>query len=543
MRLSAVCGAFAALLCCTACVDIDYRLGENLVPGNQMYNIYTAETPVTEIELRHTESLSGYSSRRITLGAIRDKDFGLSTRACAFTLVPIDKNISFGDDPEFVSFHLSAELDTVSVRDAAQRNIIQNLRVYELARPINTKKDRGGIEDFPHLDKSIVRGTPVINGTDSLSLDFTEEFGKRFLELRSEDLDSAAYFNKFPGIYIEAEEPVGMGGRISIFDLQLNYDSSYGYFDGNFALMQTRGTYDGERKDTMFLFLLGADNFYDKDSLLTNSATGKFPEFALNISKHESVPVLQSAEGNIMVEGGGGNKPVLSAAYLREISQKIIADKIREKGDYPEEAIDDILQDVIINKATLVMPFEVPDNYGLFAQVLSPTLRYTYEDEAAFMSITDATVSEENQGDISKALLCYMPDITYHLQAILDQTEENVNSGNYDIWLMIKAYETLTTNTSTQSINDYNTQLAYQNYYYQMYGGYGGYGYGGYGGGYNDYYSNYYYYNMLNSASASTSSTTTQLMLDQDRYYYTVLNGFNAGRSPSLRLVFSVPMD
>lgn len=517
--------ATAFALALVSCVDIDYKLGENLVPGNQMFRVHTTEIPVEAFALQRPDSLTGYSSRRITIGAVRDETFGLSTRSCALALVPLTPNMDFGENPEFVSFHFSAEIDTVSVADASQECILQNIRVYELSRPIQVGVDHGGLEDVPHGTRSVVRGAPVINGTDSLSFDFTREFGERFLSLTQEEkTDYKAYLKKFPGIYIEAEAPLGNGGRINIFNLQFDYDSSNGYFLGNYAILHTRGRYDGEVKDSLFCFFLGADNYYDADSLLKNSATGLFPQYALNIQKC-STEETSLIDGDILVEGGCGPKPVVSARYLR----RIVREAISAQGGNPDSAV--------VNKASLVLPYEVPDDFGHFAEVLSPTVRFTTDDSAVFMNITDASSSEENQGDIDLGTKSYRPDLTYHLQAILDRKEEDLKSGNYDVWLMIKKYETLTTNASTQSINDYYQQLAYQNYYYQMYG------YGGYGGyGYNDYYSNYYYWSSMNS-SASTSSTSTQLLLDPDRYYRTVLNGTRQERHPMLELTYSLPVN
>lgn len=528
-RIARMLAAAAAALAAASCVDIDDRLGESLIPGDQMFTVHTAEIPVMEFSLQKPDSLTGYSSRRITVGAIRDEAFGLSTRACALALVPMNPKMDFGEDAEFVSFHFSAELDTISCQNAAQQGILQNLRVYELDRPIRTGADHGGLEPLPHGTASIVRRTPVVNGSDSLSFDFTPEYGRRYLTLTDEERsDFSKYIQRFPGIYIEAEPPMGNGGRINIFNLQFDYDSSYGYYLGNFAMLHTRGRYNGVVKDSIFCFFLGADNFYDTDSLLTNSATGRFPEYALNLHScsTEEVPLI---ENDIEVEGGAGPKPVISARYLRRITREVIAGQ----GGDPDKAV--------INKATLILPYEVPEDFGRFAEVLSPTVRYATDASAVFMNITDASSSEENQGDINLGTKSYRPDITYHLQAILDQQEEKLESGNYDIWLMIKKYEKLKTNTSTQSINDYYQQLAYQNYYYQMYG-YGG--YGGYNGyGYNDYYSNYYYWSSMNSSTASTSSTSTQLLLDQDRYYRTVLNGASRERHPVLELTYSLPID
>jgi len=517
--------AAAMAACCVSCVDIDYSLGESLVPGDQMFSVHTADLNVDEFALQSPDSLTGYSSRRITIGSIRDETFGLSTRSCALALVPMDPNMDFGEDPEFISFHFSSALDTISVANPTQDRILQNIRVYELSRHIRPGADHGGLEDMPHGSESIVRRSPVINGSDSLSFDFTEEYGKRYLTITDEErADYNKYIQRFPGIYIEAEAPSGMGGRINIFKLQFDYDSSNKYFLGNLALLQTRGRYNGVVKDTLFCFMLGQDGFYNADSLLTNSATGSFPQYALNMQKCSTRETKLHGE-DILVEGGGGPKPVISATYLRNI----VRDAIMAAGGDPSRAI--------VNKATLVLPYEVPESFDAFAEMLSPTVRYSTEDSAVFMNITDASASEENQGDIDLGTMSYRPDITYHLQAILDQTDEKLETGNYDIWLLIKKYETLTTNASTQSINDYYQQLAYQNYYYQMYGYGGSTGYG-----YNDYYSNYYYWSSMNS-SASTSSTSTQLLLDQDRYYRTVLNGPEKERRPMLELTYSLPLD
>ena len=47
----------------------------------------------------------------------------------------------------------------------------------------------------------------------------------------------------------------------------------------------------------------------------------------------------------------------------------------------------------------------------------------------------------------------------------------------------------------------------------------------------------------MNSSTASTSSTSNQLLLDQDRYYRTVLNGASRERHPVLELTYSLPID
>ena len=209
----------------------------------------------------------------------------------------------------------------------------------------------------------------------------------------------------------------------------------------------------------------------------------------------------------------------------------------------------------MINKASLVFPFEFPDDYkevdNLWPDILSPTCRVIADTTTSFMGLTDSSSSDENQGDINRSVWQYAPDITYHMQELIKIDEakggekvERLKNGSYDIWLLIMANETVTNTTNNNSeMSDYYKYLAYQSYYNSMYGGgYGGYGYGGYGG-YGSYYSNYYSYMMMAQyASGSSTSTSVQAMLDKDRFYKANLNGpLHSGKKPTLKLTFSVP--
>ena len=172
------------------------------------------------------------------------------------------------------------------------------------------------------------------------------------------------------------------------------------------------------------------------------------------------------------------------------------------------------------------------------------------------MGLTDASSSNENQGDIDRSLLRYAPDITYHMQEILKIDESQPDKtgtkyllkGNYDIWLLVMAQEILTSvSTTSQETQEMLNYLAYSSYYNSMYGGYGGYGYGGYGyggyGGYGSYYSNYLNYAMMaQMASQAQTTTSTTVKLDKDRFYRAALKGPAAnGAVPTLRLTFALP--
>ena len=249
--------------------------------------------------------------------------------------------------------------------------------------------------------------------------------------------------------------------------------------------------------------------------------------------------------GGITIEGGGGLKPVFPAAPLR----KKVVDAILERGGDPAKTV--------INKASIILPYDRPEDdrlVDLFPSMLSPTIRLTDEDDGtvSFGGLTDASASSENQGDLDRANLRYAPDITYHLQEILQRTDLDTKD-NADIWLLTVHSETVANATGNAEQEAYYQQMMYAMYYnnlYGGYGGYGGYGYGGYGYGYGGYggyggYSNYYNYMMMAQyASSAATSTTSDSELDKDRYYNCYLNGPEAeGNRPKLKVTFALPKE
>lgn len=539
----------AAALFLSACVNIDPELGSSMVPVSSTYKIVTPTPIPIQVKQLMADSLSGFSNNRITIGAIRqDADFGLTTRASVISFVPLFNNKhNMGTDRKFISMHFSVALDSVSVENKSEAGILQNVGVYEASRPVDFKNDGNCNATFPHGTVRVSSGVPVINGEDSLSVWFTEEFGSKYLkadEYMKQGFD--AYMEHLPGIYLDTPAPSGQGGRINIFELQLGYNSDAGYITGNYATLKYSAVYDGERRDTSVFFYMGATDLYSLDTLASNYGTGSFPQYALNLTGHQTSALAGDAAAQVLVEGGGGLKPVVSAAEIRQA----MIDEIdsREGAGAHDRAV--------INRATLnfhyVDDFAGSGDYALLyklPQILSPTCRLrSSATSVSFMGLTDSSSSEENQGDRDLSLLSFNPDITYHAQKLLnmDATETGLVNGSYDIWLLIMHKDLVTTTSSGNSdLSDYYQYLAYQSYMSNMYGGYGG--YGGYGyGSYGSYgYSNYYNYSMLAQMyGQSTTSTSTQTNLDRDRYYCCRLYGPTAAVAnlrPALTFTYSVP--
>ena len=573
----------ATLLGSASCVDINEELGENLIPLNQLWDVYIPEAEVLDnIELRTPDSLSAYSSRRITFGAVRD-ELGLSVKGSSFTLVPILKDIYLGENTEILQFHFSAVRDTLSTVNDDQQRMMQNVFVYSLREPFSSDilyinslspgvkpEDATETNEKKFIDRTrfISQGIPVYNGSDSLSFDFSKEFAEEVIDgitkfregyIAKQDTLLSDYLKLVPGIYLETETPSGYGGRINMFDLALEFDSN-SYISGNFAELKVRADY-GDRKDvdTSFLFIFGPSDFIKTGSV-------EIPkQYAFNGSTNtqsgENLDGI-TATDKIYVEGGGGVKPVIKAKGIKALLEKMI------KAEEEKAGISINPNEIVINKASIVLPYDVKgdwDKLNKYPTILSPTVRLHGKDKdetyVSYAGLTDSSIESENQGDINRSLSLYAPDISHHVQEILklqpekgeSEDEFNKRVDGYYIWMLIMHEEVTVTTSAGNSNNDYYNSLLYNSYYNNMmYDPYGygyGYGYGGYGyGGYGDYgygYGNYYNYMMMASYmnSGSITSETISVDLDRDRYYDCILGGPTAEEAirPKLKITFSAP--
>ena len=544
----------AALIGCVSCVETNGLIGGNLIPIDSQYEIFSAEMPVDKVEMRMADSLSGFSQTRIVIGAVRDDVFGLSTRGSAFTIIPLADTLDFGDIQSVKSFHLHAAFDSVAVSQPGQERILQNVYAYALDENLDWKKlmdanDMAGL--VKHGATSVIKGTPLINGASDLDLDFTQAFANDYLnylngKILSDSLTFEAFVKKFPGIWLTTDEPTGNGGRLNSFELQMNFNSSQYYLEDNYGSFTLNTVYDDAvgPVDTTFYFYLGAQKFTGVATLFSDYSTGSFPQYAFNVTGHSSRGLAGLGADKVYIEGGAGLKPVIAARTLIDLAKKAVSDTIAAQG------LDaSMLSKTVINKATIVLPYDMPADYtdldNYFPPRLSPTCRIKTDTTSTFMGLTDASSENEDQGNINRSICSYTPDITYHLQQLLNLKDDNENllRGNYDIWMLIMNTETTTTTSSGNSdLSEYYQYLAYQSYYNSMYGGYGGYGGYGYGGYGNNYYSNYYSYMMAAMYASGSTSTSTTYQLDKDFYYRTTLCGpASLTEVPKLRITFSVP--
>ena len=549
-----------AVLVTPGCFKVDNSLGKGLVDKSLLFDTYTTEFSLEEIQLKPSEALSGYSDTRITVGAIRDPYFGLSTREAAFNLIPAADTLDFGTNPKAVSFVLNFAQDTVSCADDSQAHIFQSIYVTELTKRLpEADEDTRNTQEIPHGEEIITKGLVSYNGTGDLTFNFTQAFAQKYMEAiistgkifieRSDDDDDEEedtgkydeFLDKMPGIHLRTNVPEGFGGRFNMFDFScLTVSSNYYVRNNNVGRLVINSTWNGVRKDSTFLVVPGEPELIDEYEYLDNNT--KFYQYCFNRTTQSTTP--GPLQDQLIVEGGGGLKPVILARELQEKTREAIA----AQGGDPDKAV--------IVKATIMLPFDMPEDYEdlkYYPSILSPTIQTTYEGEdgekhTSFAGLTDASVSSEDQGDIDRSNLVYKPDITYHLQELLTRTDLD-SATDADIWLLTIHTEKVANASGSLYDNEYYQNMLYASYYNSLYGG--GYGYGGYGGygGYSSYggygYNNYYNYMMLaQMMSASTQQTYSyNTELDKDRYYRAILCGYESKRAPMFRVTFAIPQD
>lgn len=572
---------FAGMLLFPACVKVNTDLGQNLAPRENRYEVFYEEIPLRNIRVQRVDSTYAFSTFRITVGAVKDDNYGLTVKSSAFTLIPADSVLNFGRETEFKELMLTLTRDSLSVPFGEDARTPQHLRAYALNAncDINESKDFLYTGDVEKINAALVGQDPITDyslvycGEDTLNVHFKADFynglkakwlakavenenhEKVFKVDHADTLSNSDYLKDFPGIYLTCDEPAGSSkGRYNLFQLKLEINTSTYVISGNYAELRFRAKYgtSDTPKDTSFVFLLGAQ------SVPTDAANLPIQE-AFNGISHAPLAAMDgmtlAADGKsylagtkIYLEGSAGLRPVISAKEIRDSLFKSFAKKhIKDPSK------------VIIDRATLEFSFNAPDNFDKmdeYPAMLAPMhiSRYKIKDRVYgetqtiayldFPPITDAGVSAEDQGEVDRSNLEYSPDISFHTQHLLKlKNPSETDLSKQDIWMFIKAPETIVTQAVSNADADYYNQMMYYSYLNSMYGGYGygGYGYNSYNN-YNSYYSMMYYYSMMNASNGSTSSV--QNLTDDARYYNAVLCGpDDADGHPVLRVVYSVPKD
>ena len=386
--------ASVAAFCCFSCINADDTLGQDYIPTSHSWQVVSTSLDITSIESAKTEDLGGYSSRRFSVGGVTEEGGVRNESITAFSLTPIadTAKLDIGDVQKIYAFHFAAAKDTLSFGDDAQEHIIQNIRVYELQKPLGSDILYAGKGNEGLYDESkgvITKGIPTYSGGDSLSFDFTKEFAQKYVNAlkgrKSWSMDD--WKKELPGICIVADRPASGSGRINMFEVAVS-TNDYGYLTGNYVELKVRSVFNKERGpvDTSFVFMAGASSFIGE-------STSSLPtQYAFNICRREGPEPVSTDE--LSIEGGCGYKPVVRAKDLKVSVEdavrksmierfESISEEFKTKSDAEKkDIVDKIINDgrIVVNKATIRCMMSIQMSYWLSLLAKSSLLSPSFLD-------------------------------------------------------------------------------------------------------------------------------------------------------------------
>ncbi len=422
-----------------SCITMDKTVGSDYVPDDHKLKVHQVSLPLP-VTLKQTDSIQGITSTYATIGAFRTKELGVAEFGVAGNIAPTSTTLDLGKDPVIVSTYLTLPLAAVSTQgsltrssiilDPSQEGITQNFNVYRLSKHIDTTylfSNSITEEDYNPAPLNISAATYF--GGDSIKIYLNNALGAEILKASDSDLDSLDLFSKkFPGMYVTCNAPAGEmeGGRLNLFDAS----SCRLYLKYNFQPTWDEGL---ARKDTTVGFAFGYG-------------------YLLNVSKYSSDKLETNEQlEELPIEGIGGIAPYVDVKDLKSVISGWIS-----LNNYDPSKI-------LIAKATLVFPFELPENLDIvpytYPSQLFPTNRKYVNDTTKvkyYYPMEDYNSTDNPLGVMNRSLMHYSCDMSDTMQEIVNKPESELDS-TYSFWLYPLMMETDSYyGTTSYYINNYS---------------------------------------------------------------------------------------
>ena len=249
-------------------------------------------------------------------------------------------------------------------------------------------------------------GEVVFFGTDSLKIHLNLDYAKELLTATEDERDTVKLFAKrFKGLLVRTRTPDEgtYGGRENL----MNFGSGALYITINFQPTWKEGL---SRKDTIFSISYGRDH-------------------CLNLSSYES-DRMQNAlpEEDLTIEGAAGLKPYIDKDNLKQAIENWKA----------KEGLQG--KDIIVAKAALVFPFEMPDNLDMttYPNTLYPCVREfdTTYNANLFFTASDINAAGLNLGTMNRSLCEYRMDVPSLIQDFISKDASELDELSHNIWIM-----------------------------------------------------------------------------------------------------------
>lgn len=431
----------------SSCITVNKKAGEGVVPSDQIFDVAVKEFDLP-VEMRVSDSLQTITSGALVVGAHKDPDLGLTISSGAFRLYPQKDTNHFGNDPKINYLRLFLSISSNIVLDENDSKIPQNVYVHRLLTDLDTLKIyNNSLTEADYDPTPLNAGGNVYFGGDSLNMELSKEYARELVTATAEEMDSLNLFVKrFKGFLIRTEPLPGslQGGRFNIIvPSSVNMVLSYNHTDSEVT----------QPDSVIYYFTTDTD-------------------LNLNTIKHSSSSLAgNNTSEKIYIEGLAGIKPFIDMAQV-----KLMMSEWAAENNTP-------LEKVVISKAELIFPYEMPLNYKTLSQYPTQVFLATRNtgdsySRQPYYQILEEINYNDTKGSINKSLLTYNLNITGYFQNLL--------KGKYTKREELKAY-------------------------------------------------------IIPVASTSNSMTgEVSYFIDNTVYYKGVLNGTSSIRRPKLKLVYAI---
>ncbi|MDD2290399.1 MAG: hypothetical protein PHT35_08025 [Bacteroidales bacterium] len=382
----------------TSCITVDYRMGSDLIPSNQVLSINRVEFEAPMFTAV-ADSMNMSTPAYLAFGSVVSPLFGKTSTSALVQFAPYSYQTQYGDNPIVSDMFVNIPIGGFTVFSENDRYIPQNVYVYRLVKDLDKLDIYHESFSEEYIDPIPVSKPGIIFlGRDTLRIDFEETFAYELLQADSIERDSTgAFINRFKGLYITTD-PLGAaetGGRINYLNIN----------EANIYLNYKSG--DGDSLLTYYFNIYGT--YY-------------------NISSHQSSHLATTAPSeHLYYEGLAGVKPCLDAPALTA--------RIKAWAQAQTPPVNP--GHIMISRADLVMPVSKPSNQDYSMADRAPGYLYpsrlVSSDTLTFYSPLKEIYYDNSGGNMNRTHWEYTFEITSYLQELLKKSTVTTRDN---LWIM-----------------------------------------------------------------------------------------------------------
>jgi len=402
----------------TSCVETDGSTGSGLIPDDYYISLHKAEFDVP-VQMKMSDNIRTNASAYAIIGSVNDPDFGMTESAAAFSFIPANNSLSYGDNP--IPKSLSLFITGISSHAYSDRDnfIHQNIYVHSLNSGIDSLETvyNNSIKagDYDSAPLNIGGGNVFFGSNPDISINLSLDYARELLAATEDEReDRYTFMKRYNGLYLRTDPVLSsyIGGRLCYIPMtqSLGFSSSMGL---SLTYWHVDSDIPDGKDSTLFYYAYSLTNVNN----ITHSSA----------SLESDNPV-----GPIFLEGIAGIKPYIDFSEIKGSVDTWAA----------SNQID--LSKVIVVKAELLLHYDAPDDYSDLPRFYPETIFLNTlqkdrdsEDKYRYIPIEDILIYSDPSGgvisNLNRSKELYSFNISSHFQRFIkgELTEDDLRA-----WVM-----------------------------------------------------------------------------------------------------------